>query len=494
MKAAGLSSMVILSLAVAAVLLRIPLLNGSFWLDEAAQALESTRPLSQQLQIAQDFQPPLLHLITHFAARFSHAEWWLRTIGALIPGLVTIFFTYKIAKTLFSHSTAVIVSLLLATSSFHIFYSQELRPYSLAAAFAVWSWFELIAVFFKDKQFSTRRVITLGVVTALGLFSTYLYPFVVLSQAAYVIWREKQFFKQFLLSMVAAGLLFAPWLPSLYEQLQVGQQLRNDLPGWEEVVAIPQLKSLPLTIGKFIFGVVDLEFNALYLALSSGLLILLVLEFSRYKQLFSKKISLLYCWFFIPLVTAWIVSFFIPILQPKRVLYLLPAFYLLIASILPEMTSLPKKLSSKNRGLLVAALLLIINIYGTYAYYTNHVYQRENWRAAHEKITTEYPENTAVIFGFDHAFAPWQWYDTTNYPVFTTGSLTTTDTIAVQEILKKATDYSYLLVFDYLRDLTDPDRKIETVLEGLGYTQKDIISIPNIGFIRVYARAGAVLS
>ena len=87
-----------------AFILRLPLLNGSFWMDEAAQALEIIRPLSQQLDIVADFQPPLLHLILHFAQYFSHAEWWLRTIGALIPGLVTIFFSYKLAEKLFNKS------------------------------------------------------------------------------------------------------------------------------------------------------------------------------------------------------------------------------------------------------------------------------------------------------------------------------------------------------------------------------------------------------
>ena len=57
-----------------ALLLRIPLLNGSFWMDEAAQALEVIRPLSKQFDIIADFQPPLLHLILHFAQYFSHTE------------------------------------------------------------------------------------------------------------------------------------------------------------------------------------------------------------------------------------------------------------------------------------------------------------------------------------------------------------------------------------------------------------------------------------
>ena len=63
-----------------ALILRLPFLNGSFWMDEAAQALESARPLSQQLDIIPDFQPPLIHLILHFAMYLGREEWWLRTI------------------------------------------------------------------------------------------------------------------------------------------------------------------------------------------------------------------------------------------------------------------------------------------------------------------------------------------------------------------------------------------------------------------------------
>lgn len=61
-----------------ALILRLLLINHSFWLDEAAQAIESARPLSQQLEIAKDFQPPLFHLWLHLFTYLSHAEWWLR--------------------------------------------------------------------------------------------------------------------------------------------------------------------------------------------------------------------------------------------------------------------------------------------------------------------------------------------------------------------------------------------------------------------------------
>ena len=75
-----------------AFLLRLPHLNGSFWLDEAAQALESARPAHEQFQIADDFQPPLLHLLTFIALRLGKSEAWLRLIGAVLPSLLTILY------------------------------------------------------------------------------------------------------------------------------------------------------------------------------------------------------------------------------------------------------------------------------------------------------------------------------------------------------------------------------------------------------------------
>ena len=134
----------IILILVLALGLRLPLLNGSFWLDEAAQALESSRPWSQQLDIAGDFQPPLIHLVLFFSLKVSTAEWWLRSIVALLPGLVTIWATYEVGRRLVNQKAGIIASLLLTTSSFHIFYSQELRPYSLPTMWAVLSWLPLL--------------------------------------------------------------------------------------------------------------------------------------------------------------------------------------------------------------------------------------------------------------------------------------------------------------------------------------------------------------
>ena len=45
--------------------IRLIHLSQSFWLDEAAQALESARPLTEQFELSGDFQPPLFHLLVY---------------------------------------------------------------------------------------------------------------------------------------------------------------------------------------------------------------------------------------------------------------------------------------------------------------------------------------------------------------------------------------------------------------------------------------------
>ncbi len=503
------------SIIVLAVLLRLPLLNGSFWLDEAAQALESVRPFHQQLEIAEDFQPPLLHILLHFASFFSHAEWWFRLWGALLPGLITIYCTYKITEKLFSKRVAMITTGLLVTSSFHIFYSQELRPYSLSAAIAAISWLILAKASFESKAFSFKYMIGYALTTALGLYSTYLYPFVILSQVGYIIWKERQFFKYYLMSCTISGLLFLPWLPYLLEQLAVGQALRANLPGWEAVVSIPQLKSLPLTLGKFMFGVLNIEITPLFIVSTAlflgGLFWALVLLWRENRTfIFSKQLALILSWLVIPLITSWLVSFAIPIVQPKRVIYLLPAFYMLVTAVVLQLQTLKPTENSKTKSATTTSqntprvqvatvvmtiwLLLFLNVYSSIQYYLQPEYQREDWRQIHQTITTNYPSDAAVIFAFDAAFAPWRWYDDTSYPVFATGSLTTGGVSKVEADLRKASEYSYLLVFDYLRDLTDPERKIDAALQNLGYSEKEVFALPGIGFVRVFARQEDVIS
>ena len=260
-----------------ALVVRLPLLGGSFWLDEAAQALEVIRPLSQQLDIAFDFQPPLLHLWLHLWQYFGHQEWWLRWWGAVLPGLATIWFSYHWVRTITTSKVANWTALLLATSSFHLFYSQELRPYALPAAWAAAGWWLLVkwwqSSITGSNRYSDRRYqLGYAVVTIFGLYSSYLYAFIIPGQLLAGWLTTGRLWRRQWAAVALAGLAFVPWLPMLKEQLAASQAVRDSLPVWETVVSIPPAKALALIFSKFVFGVVDVEPSLFFVASSVGLL------------------------------------------------------------------------------------------------------------------------------------------------------------------------------------------------------------------------------
>lgn len=505
-------SWIVIGIVLVAFVLRLPLLTGSLWMDEAAQALESSRPLNQQLQIRDDFQPPLLHLVTHFALQASTAEWWLRWWGAVLPALLSIWLLLDLAIILLRansksnqtkhfelvpYLTGYLAAVWLATNSFHVFFSQELRPYSLAAWWAVLSWWLIV------KQ---RPGWQLALASLAGLYSTYLYPFVLIGQSFYLLVWKRSAWKQHLIAggLIVAG--FLPWLPSFLGQLQAGQQLRTDLPGWDQVVSFSQLKVLPLVLGKFFFGVEELDLTATWLVKASMVLILLgIIGLQVIRQIFTAATSaqrnqaqalirLLISWGVVPLLVAWIVSFWVPVIQPKRVLWLWPLGALVISWLVIQGWQLRNSLG-RAATTVFAAYWLTLNIVGLTAYYTTPKLQRENWRKLQAQIADQYSPGSAVaVFAFPAPFASWQWYDQGTFDTISTGYLGSQSLEYTHQQLNQVSEYRFVLVFDYLRTLTDPNNAILTSLESMGFKGVGVIDTPNIGFVRIYTRPDALLS
>jgi len=469
--------------------LRLPQLNGSLWLDEAAQLLESSRPWSQQLNISADFQPPLIHLLLFFTLKISTAEWWLRAIVALIPGLITIWASYEIGRKIINQKAGIITALLLATSSFHIFYSQELRPYSLPTMWAVLSWLPLLKAV-RLKRFSRLHWLSYTIISLLGFYSSYLYPFFWITQFIWVIWQQRHKLQEMIASAFLIGLGFAPWLPAFFEQLRVGGTVREKLPGWDQVASISQLKSPALVVGKFIYGVMNIEptlfFIATFLLISLIFSYLFYLNLNKFKKPKAlKNLILISSWLFLPLLLAWIVSFWVPVIRPKRVLFLLPATYLLISHIV----TLGRKKVQQQWGTVLVSILLMLNMWGVLQYHLNPNYQREDWRSLQQEIMNTYsPSETILLFSFRSPFSPWRWYDQNQYPTLSTGKLYIKNVPQLSEKIKLINDYRYVLLFDYLRDLTDPDDQLRTELWSLGFHEINTLDYPNIGFIRVFSR------
>ena len=447
------------------LLLRIPMLNGSLWLDEAAQALESARPFSEQFKIAADFQPPLFHYLLHFWMIIGRSEWWMRLIS-VFAGLGTIALTYLIVRRLYDNRVAITASLLLATSPLHIFFSQELRPYSLAAFWAVLAWYALL-----NMRNKTKWVIFV-LASMAGLYTMYVYAFALIGQCLFVVLENKKNFKPLSKSLIIIALAGSVWLPFFREQLIVGGALKSDLPGWSEVVGYPFLKSLPLTIAKFFMGQVEIQSNPIRMLLI--LVPISIFLIASYKMLRYSKNRFLIYWFWLPLLLVWIASLFIPILQPKRVLFLLPGLWMIIAIYINSL--------KRNFAVFLLPLFLALNFSFTCIAWKTNEYQREDWRGLIAVLEQNYSgSDTKALFVFPESFAPWRWYSK--------GKI---ESVAIGEIYLDANTKLDLdrvkryLLFDYLRSLTDPSEVVVKYLTDNGYREERTWDGGEVGFVRSF--------
>ncbi|GEM_PF-4965313 len=103
----------------------------SFWMDETESIYSSV--------VGRSFHPPFFHVFLNLWLLFFTSEFGLRTLPVIF-GVAAIPALYFLTLHISTHRTALTASLLLSVSPFAVYYSRELRMYSLALLLAVLSW------------------------------------------------------------------------------------------------------------------------------------------------------------------------------------------------------------------------------------------------------------------------------------------------------------------------------------------------------------------
>jgi len=445
-------------------ILRLVNLNQSFWLDEAAQVIESSRSFSKQFQITSDFHPPLYHIILHFWMYLGNSEIWIRSLSVLL-GTGCIYLIYKIGSYFGKEKVGILSALFLALSPYHIWYSQEARPYMLFVFLSLFSTLMLL----RKKWFLYSLLVVFC------LYSLYFTPFLLLGHLSYIVFFEKKYFRNILLSLFAAGICFLPWLPQFIKQLKQGTG--GSFYGWTNIVSVVPLKAIPLTFAKFIFGKGTIDNLLVYgLILMPVFLIFISSVWISYKK--RKELRMLIL-FFIPFFTAFITSFIIPIIAPQRLIFLLPFFLLIIAYGIFQI---------KRIWFIIAIILIIItSIGGLIDYYTNPYVQREQWRQAVSYVEKYgVSDKTLVIFVFPEPFAPYLWYEKGKIEAIGIAPKFNLKPNDLDNLAKFLVGKEKIYLFQYLTGLTDPMDLTKNYLESSGYKLSNIKDFPGVGFVFEY--------
>lgn len=466
--------MIILILLLGFVL-RLIRINQSFWLDEASQAIMSSQSISSiWFGREGDFHPPLSYIFSHFWLFVSHNDIWLRMLPVLF-GLGSVYVLYLIGEKLFNRKVALVSGLLLAISPYHIYYSQEFRMYSQSVFFALLSIYFFVNVF---KNGDLRNIFLFVIVSTALLYTHYLGLFLLISLLLFVFLSERNSIITIVKAYSLIIFLYLPWIPQLFLQFKNGVGADQILPGWSNVLNAPFLKAIPLTFLKFSIGRIDFDGN-LYLLIALSVLFLffipIVYSLKKFRE---KNISLAFFWLFVPIILSLFTSFFIPLYQPFRLLFVLPAYYLLIAYGLFQIG----KYQNILFGVIVLASLACLSIY-----YMNPKFLREDWKGAVRYTNQNVKDGELVLFVWPQPFSPYAWYKGNK------NTLSLVDRLPVQkddiqQKLMQVKNVSKVYLLEYLQDLSDPNHNTQREIKALGFKEVEKKDFNGVGFIQTYQK------
>ncbi|HIE43534.1 MAG TPA: glycosyltransferase family 39 protein [Candidatus Omnitrophica bacterium] len=296
------------------ILLRIYKLSAKdFWFDEAGKLL-----VENNLYICFEMLRPLFNIFLYLWLKIvPHNEFAIRVLP-FIFGIASLPIIYLYGKEMFNREIALFCTFLLSVSPLHVWYSQELKAYTLTTFLTI-----AVAYYFyrfvKEEKF--HLMIVLSFIMILLVYTTYLsFAILVIEALFLIIVKRGKLLKKWSIHPLIVFACFSPRLLHLLWRMRIVKESF-----W---ISEPTLESVWATFANFNLGYTGSNFLfqfSLYLTLP-------FLIFALFKVKREKEIQLNFLLLFVPLVSALIYSFLsTPIFITRQFVQFTPFYYLLIS-------------------------------------------------------------------------------------------------------------------------------------------------------------------
>ncbi|MBU1854367.1 MAG: glycosyltransferase family 39 protein, partial [Nanoarchaeota archaeon] len=368
-------------------------LNGltseSAWLDETLSVYKA-RYFSDIVNNFPAWHCPFYLLLAGiFVKTFGPSIVALRILS-LFFGISSIIMIYILGKELFNRRIGVITSLFLAFSSYHIFYSQEARMYSLLF------FLSLISMYFFIKYFNNNNKNCLKFFCITTVLSLYTHLFSILTLVAQnIFFILSNFFKknfqrlkewivfQFVIVMVSIPALVSIFLNVDFVNLEVWRR------GFVE------------------FSFLEINFSGgwwtsmLFRYLLVYGLIFLVLKWKHISIKDKNSLSLMVLWIIIPILFSIIYTYFIGNLFIARyVIYLSIGYYFLVAFSIDKL----------HKYLKVPVIILFLVLTSIYLLDFQEQPHRGDWKGVSQYIQSIQEGYEHIIIEPGFALIPFSYY------------------------------------------------------------------------------------
>jgi mannosyltransferase len=183
------TSLALLALVALAALLRFATISDqSYWFDESLTVgLTRLNFGARALGISDQAEPPLYFALAWVWTRlFGDGEAGLRSLSAVF-GILTVPVAYSAARSLVSRRAGLVAAAVVAVSPALITYSQEARAYALYFLLCALS--VMLVAWIRERP-TARNYALWAAVSALAVLAHYFAIFLVLPEAAWLVWRS----------------------------------------------------------------------------------------------------------------------------------------------------------------------------------------------------------------------------------------------------------------------------------------------------------------
>ncbi len=413
-----LDSLILLLILVLAAILRFYRLDyQSLWYDEAYTA-SVTDPATVGLSYIWSsgpvaVMPPLHHTLVYLSRLVGTGETSLR-LPSVLAGILTVALIYLTAKYCFNRRVATIASLIATVSTFHVYYSQEARAYSLLMLFSIASTYCLLRAL-KERRPVWWLLYIFS--TSLGLYTHLYMAFAVIAQNAYLLleWDRKRVSgRVWMLSQIVPLVLFSPWVLTYavyYREVFAGTAGAYERETRDFWMPPANATMWSYTLGMFFAGFFDPEPIARLVRFAPSWLptvtwleeaiphliapYLLLVAFALWRfrrQSELRGYGILFALLLLlPLLLMSAISLQTRILNPRYFSFAYPYFCILLALGIDAFTS-------RRVKTLLLAVVIAVNAVGLANGYYNPLYQRDPWRDVARRVQERgQPTDTVLV-------------------------------------------------------------------------------------------------
>jgi hypothetical protein len=370
---------------------------SSLWYDEGFSAFVASEPIPDLVaHTARDIHPPLYYLLLHGWMHLAGKSDFALAFFSLGFGVLSVALVIGLARRWFGSLAGLLAGFAAAVSPFQIWYSQEVRMYTLAA-------FVGLLVVGTVARGARRDLVLYACAGAIGLYLLYYLAFLLVTVNLVMLgwWTVARRLpggwtvRRWLLAQALVVVLYLPWLP-----IAVQQALAPTVPPWREFV--PPAAALLESAAVFAAGQVTPPPVALTLLIAG--LVLLALGAVRDP---TTRTPLLLCVAAVvgPLLLILAVSVLTPLYHPR---YLFP--FSLPVSVLVGLGLARLVAAAPPLGAVALAALLIGSATAVQAYHTDDRLAPDDYRSAVAFIAERWQPGDGILINAGYVYAPFVHY------------------------------------------------------------------------------------